>query len=322
MDKVEFKAPTKRIGHSRDMDNFSSSPGYYLLLEFARLGCESLQGAYTRTNTPLKDKNVEKVCTFVKEIAAIFKDTPPSPIRVRFGNTSFAVFYKKLGKALPELLAKLLPEELHPAIIELKYYVQESFGSELRLDYGTGHETNFFVFLCCLFRLKFIPKESMREVLLYAFEEYLQLCRRIQVIYTLEPAGSHGVWGLDDFQSIAFLFGAAQLERNPDDLDPRHCLDFATDLPSPGGDAKYFRGEYLFIDLVDFVARSKSTRLKECAPVLVDMCRKPTWKAVRVACWEYWIDETLGKFPVMQHLYFGTIIPFDLDGDDPELDDL
>ena len=49
--------------------------------------------------------------------------------------------------------------KLHPvsgfekALPELKVYLTESFGSYERLDYGTGHELNFVVFLLCLFKL-------------------------------------------------------------------------------------------------------------------------------------------------------------------------
>jgi serine/threonine-protein phosphatase 2A activator len=81
------------------------------------------------------------------------------------------------------------------------------------MDYGTGHETSFALFLLALTLVRFFrpTEEEERQLVLRVFVRYLQLCWKLQDSYRLEPAGSHGVWGLDDSSFLGYIFGSAQL---------------------------------------------------------------------------------------------------------------
>jgi serine/threonine-protein phosphatase 2A activator len=114
---------------------------------------------------------------------------------------------------------------------ELAVYLTESFGNSVRIDYGTGHELNFVIFLMCLFKIEILNENDTKAAVLKIFNRfeiscfflieaefsntslfrYLELVRKLQKTYNMEPAGSHGVWSLDDFQFLPFIFGSSQL---------------------------------------------------------------------------------------------------------------
>ncbi|CAG2122642.1 unnamed protein product, partial [Medioppia subpectinata] len=141
----------------------------------------------------------------------------------RFGNKAFRIWFTRMETEVEEQLNQVLTAE---EVAELKPYLLDSFGNQQRIDYGTGHEMCFVIFLMGLYKLKLINtsdevlnKEVVRGLshqLLTVFGVlYLPLVRKIQLRYRLEPAGSHGAFSLDDFQFLPFYFGSAQLVGHP-----------------------------------------------------------------------------------------------------------
>ena len=158
----------------------------------------------------------------------------------------------------------------------------------------------------CLSKLEVITKEDLPAVGLCVFVEYISLMRRIQTQYMMEPAGSHGVWGLDDYHFLPFLWGASQLV-GQDLIQPAsvHDQELLTKMSS----------EYLYLDAIQFIYKVKTGGpFCEHSPILHSISQIPVqqgWPKVCEGFKKMYHAEVLGKFPVIQHFLFGSIIQAD-----------
>lgn len=111
----------------------------------------------------------------------------------RFGNKAYRDWFAKMQESSMDLVKSALPNEFHAALIEFQAYFVESFGNATRIDYGTGHELAFVMFLCALYKVHALTENDNVHTGLKIFNAYLLFVRRLQFTYRMEPAGSHGV---------------------------------------------------------------------------------------------------------------------------------
>jgi len=253
---------------------------------------------------------IARIVDQLKQLRALCDTHPP---RVdadrRFGNPAFREWHDAMVARAAQTTESILPTSMAAHAGELAAYWQGSFGDRTRIDYGTGHELSFVALLYCLGKLGVLTTSESADIGLVAFDAYLQLTRHLQTAYNLEPAGSHGAWGLDDYCFLPFLFGAGQLMAGAGDANEVTVKAVVTDDRV----AEMRGGEWLYVDAVKFVQSVKTGgRLGETSPMLCDIAYGVSgWDKVFTGMKRMWAAEVLGKLPIMQHFVFGKILPFD-----------
>ncbi len=293
--------PTRRIIHPSDHDLFLSSPTYALILSFVFSLSESAADTkISSIDLSSAHPSIPKILSVLDSIEETIVLCPPTDQGgSRFGNPAFRQFIDEISTQTSDWHADLgLPSS---SISEVSTYLEHSLGNRARIDYGSGHELNFLIWLLCLNRLSLLPDSTFPALALVVFSHYIRLLRKVQSTYYLEPAGSHGVWGLDDYHFLPFLIGASQLLHHPY-IRP---LSIHNDivLEEEGDD-------YLYLDMVRFTMKSKTIKgLKWTQPMLDDISGAKSWEKVEQGMRRMFVKEVLGKLPVMQHFMFGGLVP-------------
>jgi serine/threonine-protein phosphatase 2A activator len=166
---------------------------------------------------------------------------------------------------------------------------------------------------------------------------YLRVIRRLIITYTLEPAGSHGVWGLDDHSFLPYIFGSAQYCPAIKEGDNTPTEGSLPNSPKPGDIAKKSvvdreRKKNMYFAALGFIYDVKTGPFWEHSPILFDISgvrsgwgkinkvcyvldvTEPTWNLTqRQGMIKMYNAEVLSKFPVVQHFPFGSLFSWDED---------
>lgn len=341
--------PKRCIYDDADMKSFMESSTKTELLNFV----EAMGKACASTNEPSFDPSHPLVnlppamaCLngSLQEMVRWVDDFPPetangSTISIRFGNPAFRKWHSRLLERSDAIITAILharddpsltPElacqrgkdtasgvlELHGdnSVLQVSPYLHESFGHAVRLDYGTGHESSFLVFLLILSKVKCLGEEStlclstLKAVTLSIFDQYLKVTRRLQTDYRLEPAGSHGVWGLDDYHCLPFYFGACQLKgaaaRGTCELSDPQCITTEQTLREYGD-------TWMYLGCIRYIRElKKGVPFFESSPMLYDISQTlPSWDKVARGLLRLYQGEVLDKRVVVQHFVFSKLFP-------------
>ncbi|KAJ1997185.1 Serine/threonine-protein phosphatase 2A activator, partial [Coemansia thaxteri] len=270
------------------MSKWLDSSSYMETVSFVEQLSHSVQGKKI-SSVGTVSPQVEGIVQLLKDAESwISKYPPDTSASSRFGSTSFRSWEAELQRQAEHMQLRLLPAECHDAAPELAPYLAAAFGNATRIDYGSGHELSFVMWLLCLCKIGMLKPSDSAAIVLVVFRRYIQLCQQLQRTYKLEPAGSHGVWGLDDYQFLPFYFGSAQFVGGS--TTPAASLD--SKLIDSEGD------EYLYLQGIRFIGEMKRGPFFEHSRQLYDISGVPRWEKVNQGLGKMYKAEVLGKFPV------------------------
>ncbi|KAJ3476193.1 hypothetical protein NLG97_g9207 [Lecanicillium saksenae] len=218
-----FKVPSRRILSKRDHELFLASPSYGTIVGWVFGLADAVVDtpcSAVASDSDLSEP-VRTLLGILDEAESLMKQSPPDEQGgSRFGNKAFRGFLDLVAERADGWHKRLGLDDA-AAVAEARAYLTQSFGNRNRIDYGSGHELNFAIWLLCLYQLRVLQTADFRALVLRVFDRYLQLMRGVQMLYYLEPAAPTASGASTTTSSC------------PSSLAPRSSSTIPTSRPAP-----------------------------------------------------------------------------------------
>lgn len=325
----------KRIHNEKDVIHFKTiSPAYKNICLYIENLCDLIQSTGNKIlnhKYVIKNETYQACNRLLNELDELCNSTDlnstKTPLTHRFGHVAFRDWHDNMTnvcrKFINEDIGNAADEQLRE---ELYVYLIDSFGNRMRIDYGTGHELNFILFTMGLMQIinlnhhrrsseqpalvsdshqiiaeiiKSHIKEHGWDVHSLFAHKYLKVCRNVQKKFRLEPAGSRGVYNMDDFQFLPFLFGVAQLV-DIKYISCKNCYDYEQ--------VDMWKNDFIFFEAIDYILKNKRGPFEEHSYTLWGLLSSGSWTNILRRIKLKLIDDVLSPFPIIQHIFFGEYI--------------
>lgn len=181
--RSDFTTPVLRVLTEGDVSTFLNSSALKDYLAFVRSLSSKVVGKKVSDVAEDQSDLINSLLGVVKALSTFVDEIPAVAHTMRYGNPAYRDWHQRMCSQSGTMIESILPQHLKGASKELKGYFEDSFGNRTRIDYGTGHETNFCIFLYCLAKLGVMKEEDSLAAVLLVFNSYFTLMRKIQTTY-------------------------------------------------------------------------------------------------------------------------------------------
>lgn len=278
--------PSKMSNYQSDFStsSFTETSAYYKLLGFL----EDINHDIVTKQPTKKNDRIHKI---LDEVSKFIDKTDLEEGQHRFANSGAIKVHEKIENMN---LSDFLPSDYSKKNLEmLQIYFRGSFGNKIRLDYGTGHEIFFLSFLYIAKETSLLEECETKPL----FQKYFQLIRKFIFKFNIEPAGSNGMFAIDDYSFLSFLFGSAEL------VDSK--IEFDDLLSNP----EY--SNFLYAEALSFCVKHKCRLVErpfsKHSPIIYSL-RTKSWSEINEKMMEEVVNKVLDRFVVMQHFVFCELL--------------